>query len=59
MTVLKRILISAVALSFVVLASFGFTLAAFVSIENRQAPVLKLKPTIAPFKTRVIEYRYC
>lgn len=56
---LKRVLISAVALSFVVLASFGFTLAAFVSIENRQAPILKLKPTIAPFKTRVIEYRYC
>lgn len=56
---LKRILISVVALSFVVLASFDFTMAAIMSIEARQAPVLKLKPTIAPFRTRVIEYRYC
>lgn len=56
---LNQILISAVALSFVVLASFGFTMAAFMSIESRQAPVIKLKPTIAPFRTRVIEYRYC
>jgi hypothetical protein len=59
MTVFNRILISAAALSFVVLASFGVTLAALTLIEPREPPVIRLKPTIAPFTTRVIEYRYC
>lgn len=56
---IRQVLISAVTLFFVALASFGFVLATLQTVERRAAPPVQLKPTIAPFVTRVIEYRDC